>query len=106
MNDLNRIRKRHPEIPQEPLPGFDTPTPTTGGGKAVKRNRSPKSVEFARCPHHVPGHGAQGGLTGLIRAGNHLIFRDHYKRIGNTTVLCPGSGTTPTSEHSESENPS
>lgn len=31
MNDLNRIARRHRDIPQDPLPGLDQP-PAQGGG--------------------------------------------------------------------------
>lgn len=61
-----------------------------------------KSVEFARCPKHTANPaGHQGGLTGLILTADGLVFRDHTKRIGNTTIPCPGSGTT----HNPNPNP-
>jgi hypothetical protein len=53
-----------------------------------------KSIDFAKCPHHVSdGTGRNEGLTGLVaRDRDTLVFRDHTKRVGKTTVPCPGSG--------------
>jgi len=89
--DLARIAKRHDQIDQDALPIDVTDTRPGGGEQVVK---SPKSIAFARCPHHVAdGTGRNGGLTGLIALNrDQLVFRDHNKRIGSVTILCPGSG--------------
>jgi len=90
--DLARIAKRHPAIDQDALP-IDVPTSTRGGGEPVSQ-KSPKSIRFAKCPHHVSdGTGRNGGLTGLIALNrDQLVFREHTKRIGSVSVQCPGSG--------------
>lgn len=83
---IDAIRERHPDIPQDTLP-FDLPA--MGGGS--KDQRTIKSHGQAICPWHTDRGDDQ--TTGLIRAGNGgLVFREHFHRIGRTSVRCPGSG--------------
>src|SRR5690349_17658830 len=83
--ELNRIAKRHKDIPQDGL--FDLPA--TGGGTKPKVKR-PRSLAFAPCPEcHAPGN----RLTGLIaKAQDVLMFRDHTRRVGRVSLPCSGSG--------------
>lgn len=93
MGDLEKVQKRHADIDQDALPGLDDVDPGRAPGGDVKR-RSPKSVAFAVCPHHLLDRAARNdGKTGLVRdADGELVFREHTKRIGAGTITCPGSG--------------
>lgn len=89
--DMARIRARHSDIPQDPLPDVAWPEPT-GGAKGERRAyRGTPSTRFARCPKHVaPGD----GLTGVIPGpGGIEVFRAHTKRVGSRTIPCSGSGS-------------
>jgi hypothetical protein len=89
VTDIEALRARHNDIPQDALP---LDLPDMGGG--AKDQRVVKSYAQAICPWHTDRGDDQ--TTGLIRAGNGgLVFREHTKRIGKTTVRCPGSGQSP-----------
>jgi len=85
--DLERIKARHPDIPQDPLP-VDWPD-------AIPKRRpwrAPKaaaSVRFATCPKCLANR-----EIGVIRLPDGAeVFRDHNKVIGKgVRVQCPGSG--------------
>lgn len=86
--EVERISRRHADIPQDALPVEDVERiePT----KASK-SKSPRSVKWKKCPRHTPSGKKQ--LTGLVMVdGETLVFRDHTKTIGRHTVPCPGSG--------------
>jgi len=86
---LAEIRARHADIPQDPLP-LDIPE----SHGMSKGKRTDKSIAQATCPWHVSRGTDQ--TTGLVRASDgSLIFREHTKRIGKSTVRCPGSGQAP-----------
>lgn len=82
------IRARHADIPQDALP-LDIPD----HGQRTKEARTEKSVGQALCPWHTDM--GDDKTTGLIRGSTGLIFREHTKRIGRSTVRCPGSGRAP-----------
>ncbi len=84
--EIERIRKRHPDIPQDPLP-FDAPE-TTPKIKP-RRQKSAASVRFAKCPKCLADR-----PIGVIRgADGGEVFRDHNKVIGKGRRMpCPGSG--------------
>lgn len=88
MNDLAAIRARHDDIPQDALP---LDIPDTGSPR--HEGRVEKSVAQASCPWHTDRGDDQS--TGLIRGSAGLVFREHTKRIGKSTVRCPGSGRAP-----------
>lgn len=88
MNDLAAIRARHDNIPQDALP-LDIPDT----GARMTDSRTEKSVAQALCPWHTDRGDEQ--TTGLIRGSTGLVFREHNKRVGRTTVRCPGSGRAP-----------
>ena len=80
--------KYDPADDHEPLP-FEIPA--SGGSTEGRRRTSVKSVEFGLCPGHV-GDGTGRG-TGLVRQGEHLVWRVHHIRtFGGATLDCPSSG--------------
>lgn len=86
--DYNLIKKRHADIPQDPLPLEipDSPAPAMTEPKA----RPAKSVRFASCPKCLADR-----EFGVVRGPDGTeVFRDHNKVIGKgRRVPCPGSGT-------------
>ena len=85
--EVERIRKRHPDIPQDPLP-FDTPEPVAKG-KRWRSAKSAASVRFASCPKCLANR-----EIGVVRTGDGTeVFRAHNKVIGKGRRMpCPGSG--------------
>lgn len=85
------IKRRHPDIPQEPLP-LDLPEQLARhDGEQPDKPRPAKSIRFASCPKCLASR-----EFGVIRAADGTeVFRDHNKTIGKgVRMLCPGSGTT------------
>ena len=89
---IRAVAARHPDIPQDALPGLETVERDTSGSKEPSKHRSPvPSVRRARCPKHK-GKG-DDDLTGVVlSADGSEVFRDHTKRVGNHTIRCSGSG--------------
>lgn len=91
--DLEAVRKRHADIPQDPLPieGLDL---AELAAEPVEVRKEPRSERWAKCPHHEPDKRAKRQLTGLYQVGpDEWVFREHTKRIGKLTLTCPGSGS-------------
>lgn len=95
MSDLEIVASRHPDIPQDALPGIASAAHAPASSAADVRPT--KSVDFAVCPaHELDVTQRNEGKTGLIRtADGHVVFRDHTKRLGSVSVPCSGSGTVP-----------
>lgn len=76
-----------PATEHEPL--FEAPNPAQGGGSEVKnRSRSIPSVAQAKCPEC-----ANGGTTGLVPQGRHLVWRLHTRRtLSGAGLDCRASG--------------
>lgn len=87
-DDIERIRRRHPDIPQDPLP-LDVPD-QPAQMVSETRARPAKSVRFAACPKCLADR-----EFGVIRRPDGVeVFRDHNKTIGKGRRMpCPGSGT-------------
>lgn len=85
----NAIKKRHPDIPQDPLP-LEMPAVAGGSVRDPERKQpGPKSIRFATCPKCLADR-----LTGVIRLGDGTqVFRGHnmVMHSGRRTP-CPGSG--------------
>lgn len=83
-----RIKRRHPDIPQDPLP-LELPTQPTAVKRDENRRKSAPSVRYADCPKCLADK-----PTGVIRgADGSEIFRAHNKTLGKgRRVPCPGSG--------------
>jgi hypothetical protein len=86
------IKKRHPDIPQDPLPFvFDlAPDRSTSNNEPTRRRRGPASIRKALCPKC-----RKDEPTGVIRAPDGSeVFRDHNKVMRNgLRIPCAGSGT-------------
>jgi len=85
----NAIKKRHPDIPQDPLP-LELPDQPAPAQRSENRRRATPSIRFANCPKCLADK-----ETGVIKGpGNTEVFRDHNKTLGKgRRVPCPGSGT-------------
>jgi hypothetical protein len=81
--------KYDPADDHEPM--FDLAQPQGGGSEVSKRNRSQPSVTFGSCPSHA----SDGRQTGLVRQGDHLVWRLHDKvTLSGTRMHCSASGAT------------
>ena len=57
----------------------------------MTRRRSQPSVTFGTCP----GHASNGRQTGLVRQGDHLVWRLHEKATqSGARMQCTVSGAT------------
>lgn len=67
----------------ETVPLFDEPQRYL----KQKRSRGPRSVTFSDCPK------CANLRVGLVRTGNHLVWREHtYTTWGGTSRPCTASG--------------
>ena len=67
-------------------PMFDLPT---GGGPAPEPKQRLRTIVSGKCPACVN----QGKKVGLVRDGQHLIWRVHWvKTFGSTSRPCHASG--------------
>lgn len=92
MDDLERIRRRHPNIPQDPL--FEMPEDTSSGNIDGEKTRKIKSTRTAFCPHCC-GPNQSNEKIGVIRVSTtREVFRDHDKfTVNGRRIPCLGSGT-------------
>lgn len=83
----NAIKRRHPDIPQDPLPLEVEPSSPVS--KDESKPRPAASVRFAKCPKCLADK-----ETGVIRRPDGAeVFRDHNKTLGKgRRIPCPGSG--------------
>jgi len=78
---MSRKRTDHGTTPM-----FDLPT---GGGLAPEPKQRLRTIVSGKCPQCVN----QGKKVGLVRDGQHLIWRVHWvKTFGSTSRLCHASG--------------
>jgi len=68
------------------VPLFRMPKDTANRG-TEKRKKAPTAAH-GLCPMHVNGD----KRTGLVYAGEHLVWIVHFKRIGNASIQCQSSG--------------
>lgn len=82
-----QIKRRHDDIPQDPLPIVVPDSPPAQQTES-KRRPSP-SIRFASCPKCLADR-----EFGVIRAADGTeVFRDHNKTLGKgRRIPCPGSG--------------
>jgi hypothetical protein len=85
--DYERIKRRHDDIPQDPLP-IEVPEQPARQMNESKR-RPAVSIRFASCPKCLADR-----EFGVIRAADGTeVFRDHNKVVGKGRRMpCPGSG--------------
>ena len=85
----NAIKRRHNNIPQETLPLELVETPVTSKRKTGGKQRGPRSIRFAKCPHCLADK-----PTGVVQmADGSEVFRDHNKVLNSGMRLqCAGSG--------------
>lgn len=79
------VRRRHPDIPQDPLP-VDLETSTAG---EPTKQRGVKSVRYAECPDCT-----KDKPTGVVRNDDGSeVFRPHNKVLTTgRRIRCSGSG--------------
>ena len=89
---MARIRARHPDIPQDTIPGLETLADESRSKNSdPDRKKYVPSIRSAKCPKHQ-GKGPDD-LTGVIVTADGVErFRDHTMRVGKQSVRCPGSG--------------
>lgn len=82
----NAIKRRHSNIPQDPL--FEV-VETVSTQRNETRQKSPRSVRFAQCADCRADR-----PTGVVRtASGDEVFRDHNKVLhGGARIPCSGSG--------------
>lgn len=85
----NAIKRRHDNIPQEPLPLDVAEATDNSQRKGESRQKSPRSVRFVQCADCRADR-----PTGVIRtASGSEVFRDHNKVLhGGARIPCSGSG--------------
>lgn len=79
------VKRRHPDIPQDPLP-FELPSSSSG---EPAKARAKASVRYAKCPRCT-----KEKPTGVVRADDGSeVFRDHNKVLASgRRIRCNGSG--------------
>lgn len=85
----NAIKKRHPDIPQDPLP-LELSAEAVGFiGEARTKRRGPRSVRWEKCPKCL-----NDKAIGVIRLANgDEVFRDHNKVLhSGKRIPCSNSG--------------
>jgi hypothetical protein len=82
------IKKRHPNIPQDPLP-LELPDQPTSANEPTRKARGPVRVREAMCPKC-----RNDNATAVIRTPDGAeVFRDHNKVMrGGLRIPCAGSG--------------
>lgn len=85
----NAIKRRHANIPQEPLPLEVAETALTPQRKTGAKQRGPRSIRFVKCPYCLANK-----PTGVVKtADGSEVFRDHNKVLNSgTRIQCRGSG--------------
>lgn len=82
------VRRRHPSIPQDPLP-LKLPDASGRAAEPTRGTGSRPSVRFTMCPHCV-----KDKPTGVVREDDGSeVFRAHNKVLTTgRRIRCSGSG--------------
>jgi hypothetical protein len=91
----NAIKRRHNDIPQDPLPLGELEVVNTKR-KSGSKQRSPRSIRFVKCPKCLADK-----ATGVIKlADGSEVFRDHNKVLNSgMRIQCSGSGKVAPDDH-------
>lgn len=89
-DDRDRIARRHPNIPQDPL--FEMPRGSAGTKRDDTSRGKAKSIRQAKCSHCCGPQGSNKRIS-VIRSADLEIFKVHDKfTIGGRRIRCNGSG--------------
>ncbi|NAE18326.1 hypothetical protein [Enterococcus hirae] len=83
--------KKYSDIPTIPLFDLSDIPPAFTADRS--ETSTPRNVTSAPCPSCTQGGHGPGGLVGLIRQGEHLLWREHtYPTWSGARLTCRASG--------------